>query len=80
MCCTHIALIVYHLQNIIRTIELCNPSVADPEGVAPYFQYHERNTTRLGFYMLLNVPFQALDFDIFLDEDVPGPPVKHKRG
>ena len=34
-------ILVYHLQKnmIISPIELCNPSVADPEGAAPSIQY-----------------------------------------
>ena len=37
--------------------------------------------TNLGFYKLLKAQFQALDFDIFLEEHNPGrTPVKHIRG
>ena len=62
---------------IISPIELCNPSVADPEGAAPSLQFapppKKKETTNLGFCMLQNVPFQALDFDIFLEEHDLGP-------
>ena len=33
----------------------------------------KKETTNLGFCMLQNVPFQALDFDIFLEEHNLGP-------
>ena len=69
--------LVYHLKKnmIISPIELCNPSVADPAGAAPSLQYPppKKNPTNLGFCMLQNAPFQALDFDIFLEEHDPGP-------
>ena len=51
---------------IISPIELCNSSVADPEGATPFFQYPppKKKTTKLGFYMFQKA-FQALDFAIF---------------
>ena len=65
--------LVYHLQKnmIISPIELCNPSVADAEGAALFIQYPAKK--KIGLYMLQEAPFQALDFDIFLEEHDPGP-------
>ena len=53
--------LVYHLQKnmIISPIELCNPSVADPEVAAPSLQYLTKKPTNLGFCMLQKAPFQA---------------------
>ena len=67
--------LVYHLQKnmIISPIELCNPSVADPEGAAPSLRYHPQETTNFGFCLLQKAPFKALDFDIFLVEHDPEP-------
>ena len=66
--------LLYHLQKnmIISPIELCNPSVADPEGALPTLLY-KKKTTNLGFYILQKALFQALDFDIFVEEHDPGP-------
>ena len=55
---------------IISPIELCTPSIADTEGAAHSLQY-KKNPTNLGFYKLQKAPFQALDFDIFLEEPWP---------
>ena len=69
--------LVYHLQKnmIISPIELCNPSVADPEGAAPSLQY----PTNSGFCMVQKAPFQALDFDIFWRSMTSNPCKAHKR-
>ena len=77
--------LVYHPKKnmIISPIELCNPSVADSEGAAPSLQFPPplpMKNTNLGFCMLQNAPFQALDFDIFSGGAWPRTPVKHIRG
>ena len=57
-------------------IELCNPSVADPEGAALPQKKKKKYIyiyTNLGFYKLQKGPFHALDFDIFPGEHDPGP-------
>ena len=42
-------------------------------GALPSVSQENKNTTNLGFSMLQKAPFQALDFDIFLEEHDPGP-------
>ena len=76
---------VYHLQKnmIISPIELCDPSVADPEWAAPSLQHPPPKKKKSLEFGLLYAPestILSLRFWHFSGAAWPRTPVKHIRG